>query len=191
MDAVWPIPVPHHMASHRRNRALADDLKVEWRISLDRFGSIDAKDLKILEALQANARVPLSELGRSVGLSQPAISERVKRLEEAGIIEGYGARINPRALGLGLMAPVRLRTSHEHIKACLKRFSEIPHIIEVHRVTGDDCFVLKVLVPAPEDLETIVDRIAGFGAVTTSLVLRSEPPRPIGRDLVRKKAERS
>jgi Lrp/AsnC family leucine-responsive transcriptional regulator len=88
------------------------------------------------------------------------------------------------------MALVRLRTSHEHIKACLKRFSEIPYIIEIHRVTGDDCFVLKVLVPAPEDLETIVDRIAGFGAVTTSLVLRSEPARPIGKDLVRKKTER-
>jgi Lrp/AsnC family leucine-responsive transcriptional regulator len=178
------------MASHRRNRPSADDLKAEWRILLDRFGSIDTKDLKILEALQANARVPLSELGRSVGLSQPAVSERVKRLEETGIIEGYGARINPRALGLGLMALVRLRTSHEHIKTCLKRFSEIPHIVEVHRVTGDDCFVLKVLVPAPEDLETIVDRIAGFGTVTTSLVLRSEPARPIGKDLIRKKAER-
>jgi DNA-binding Lrp family transcriptional regulator len=84
-----------------------------------------------------------------------------------------------------------VRTSHEHIKSCLKRFSDIPHIVEVHRVTGDDCFVLKVLVPAPEDLETIVDRIAGFGTVTTSVVLRSEPVRPIGKDLVRKKTERS
>lgn len=187
---MWPISVLRHMASHWRNRSPADDLKAEWRIQLDRFGSVDAKDLKILEALQANARAPLSELGRSVGLSQPAVSERVKRLEEAGIIEGYGARINPRALGLGLMALVRLRTTHEHIKTCLRRFGEIPHIIEVHRVTGDDCFVLKVLVPAPEDLETIVDRIAGFGAVTTSLVLRSEPVRPIGRELIRKRAER-
>lgn len=156
---------------------------------MDRIGSVDAKDMKILEALQANARVPLSELGRAIGLSQPAISERVKRLEEAGIIEGYGARVNPRALGLGLMALVRLRTSHEHIKTCLKRFAEIPNIIEVHRVTGDDCFVLKVLVPAPEDLETIVDRIAGFGAVTTSLVLRSEPSRAIGRELLRRKSD--
>lgn len=188
---MWPGETLRDMASHRWNRSSAVDLKAEWRILLDRFGSIDAKDLKILEALQVNARVPLSELGRAVGLSQPAVSERVKRLEEAGIIEGYGARINPRALGLGLMALVRLRTTHEHIKTCLRRFSEMPHIIEVHRVTGDDCFVLKVLVPAPEDLETIVDRIAGFGAVTTSLVLRSEPARPIGKDLVRKKAERS
>lgn len=151
---------------------------------MDRSGSVDGKDLAILEALQANARVPLSELGRTIGLSQPAISERVKRLEEAGIIQGYGAKINPRALGLGLTAIIRLRTTHEHIKTCLKKFSEIPHIIEVHRVTGEDCFVLKVLVPAPEDLETIVDRIAGFGAVTTSLVLRSEPTRAIDRGLI-------
>ena len=156
---------------------------------MDRSGTIDGKDIEILEALQANARRPLSELGRAIGLSQPAISERVKRLEDAGIIEGYGARINPRALGLGLMAIVRLRTTHEHIKTCLKRFSEIPHIVEVHRVTGEDCFVLKVLVPAPEDLETVVDRIAGYGAVTTALVLRSEPPRAIARGLIKRRAK--
>ena len=153
--------------------------------ALSRAASIDTKDLDIIEALQANARVPLSELGRTIGLSQPAISERVRRLEEAGVIEGYAAKINPRALGLGLTAIIRLRTTHEHIKTCLKRFVEIPHIIEVHRVTGEDCFVLKVLFPAPEDLEAIVDRIAGFGAVTTSLVLRSEPARAIGRGLIR------
>jgi Lrp/AsnC family leucine-responsive transcriptional regulator len=153
---------------------------------LNRTGSTDGKDLEILEALQRNARVSLSELGRQIGLSQPAISERVKRLEEAGIIEGYSARVNPRALGLTLTAIIRLRTTHEHIKSCMRKFAEIPHIIEVHRVTGEDCFVLKVLVPAPENLETIVDRIAGFGAVTTSLVLRSEPTRPIGRALIAK-----
>lgn len=101
------------------------------------------------------------------------------------MIEGYAAKINPRALGLGLTAIVRLRTTHEHIKTCLKKFAEIPHIVEVNRVTGEDCFVLKVLVPAPEDLETIVDRIAGFGAVTTSLVLSSEPGRSIGRALIK------
>jgi Lrp/AsnC family leucine-responsive transcriptional regulator len=173
------------MASHRLQFGIADDCKDERSFALDRTGSIDGKDLEIIEALQANARMPLSELGRTIGLSQPAISERVKRLEEAGVIEGYAAKINPRALGIGLAAIIRLRTTHEHIKTCLKKFGEIPHIIEVHRVTGEDCFVLKVLVSAPEDLETIVDRIAGFGAVTTSLVLRSEPTRSIGRALVK------
>lgn len=155
---------------------------------MKRFGDVDEKDLQIMEALQVNARVPLSELGRQIGLSQPAISERVKRLEEAGIIEGYGARISTRALGLGMMAIVRLRTTHEHIKTCLKRFSEIPNIIEVHRVTGEDCFILKVIVPVPEELEAIVDRIAGFGAVTTSVVLRSEPPRTIGAGLIKSRS---
>jgi len=99
------------------------------------------------------------------------------------------APVSSRALGLALMAIVRVRTTHEHIKTCLKKFSEIQHIIEVHRVTGEDCFVLKVLVPAPEDLETIVDRIAGFGAVTTSLVLRSEPVHTIGRELIGRRVE--
>lgn len=158
--------------------------------ALNRFGAIDEKDMQIIEALQANARVPLSELGRQIGLSQPAISERVKRLEETGVIEGYGARINPRALGLSMSAIIRLRTTHEHIKPCLKRFAEIPQIIEIHRVTGEDCFVLKVLVPTPESLEAIVDRIAGVANVTTSLVLRSEPPRPIGMALILNTRER-
>ncbi|BBK44324.1 transcriptional regulator [Allostella vacuolata] len=148
----------------------------------------DPLDIDILEALQENARVPLSELGRRIGLSQPATSERVKRLEERGIIAGYGARIDAAALGLGMMAIVRLKTTHEHIRPCLARFAEMPHIIEVHRVTGEDCFVLKVLVPTPGRLEAIVDAIGRFGAVTTSVVLRSEPARPIGRDLLARAA---
>src|SRR5215813_2972784 len=94
-------------------------------------GDLDGKDLDIIEALQRDGRMPLSELGRKVGLSQPAMSERVKRLEERGVIAGYGARIDPQALGLGMMAIVRLRTTHEHIRACLKRFAELPNVVEV------------------------------------------------------------
>ncbi|AUG55333.1 Lrp/AsnC family transcriptional regulator [Thalassospira marina] len=142
--------------------------------------AIDRLDIAIIEALQENARTPLSELGRRIGLSQPAMSERVKRLEERGIITGYGARIDPAALGLGLMAIIRLKTTHEHIQPCLRHFASMPHVIEVHRLTGEDCFMLKVLVPTPGDLESIVDSIARHGAVTTSLVLRSEPAKPIG-----------
>ena len=145
---------------------------------------LDAKDLAILEALQQDGRIALSELGRKVGLSQPAMSERVRRLEERGVIAGYGARLDLKALGLGMTAILRLRTTHEHIRACLKQFAELPSIVEVHRVTGDDCFVLKVIVSAAEDLAVIVDAIGRFGAVTTSLVLRSEPARPISRALL-------
>jgi Lrp/AsnC family transcriptional regulator, leucine-responsive regulatory protein len=145
---------------------------------------LDSKDIAILEALQQDGRAPLSELGRKIGLSQPAMSERVKRLEERGVILGYAARVDPQALGLRMMAIIRLKTAHEHIKACLKQFETLPYVIEVHRVTGDDCFVLKAIVPAPEDLATIVDRIGQFGAVTTSVVLRSEAAKPLGRTLM-------
>ena len=146
---------------------------------------VDATDIAILEALQNDGRMPVSELGRKVGLSQPATSERVKRLEERGVIIGYAARIDPAAVGLAMTAVIRLRTTHEHIQACLKQFAKMPHVSEVLRVTGEDCFVLKVFVPSPQDLESIVDTIARYGTVTTSLVLRSEPPKLIGRELIR------
>jgi Lrp/AsnC family leucine-responsive transcriptional regulator len=146
---------------------------------------LDPTDVTIIEILQRDGRISVSELGRQVGLSQPATSERLKRLEERGIVEGYGARISAAALGFGMMAVIRLRTTHEHIRACLKQFSEMPQVIEVLRLTGEDCFILKVLVPTPSELEIIVDSIARYGAVTTSLVLRSEPVKPIGRDLLR------
>ncbi len=151
---------------------------------------LDPTDLSIVETLQQDGRISVSELGRRVGLSQPAASERLKRLEERGVITGYRAVIDPAVVGLGMMAVIRLRTTHEHIRPCLKQFSEIPEIIEVLRLTGEDCFLLKVLVPTPSDLETIVDAIARHGAVTTSLVLRNEPKKVIGRDLIRKAAAR-
>ncbi|MEZ2132833.1 MULTISPECIES: Lrp/AsnC family transcriptional regulator [unclassified Sinorhizobium] len=147
---------------------------------------LDPTDIAIIEVLQEDGRMAISEVGRRIGLSQPAASERVKRLEERGIIAGYGARIDPASLGFGMMAVIRLRTTHEHIRACLKLFSEMPQVIEVLRLTGEDCFLLKVLVPSPGELEMIVDTIAKFGAVTTSLVLRGEPPKVIGRALIQR-----
>ena len=147
---------------------------------------LDPTDLSMIEILQQDGRISVSELGRRIGLSQPAASERLKRLEERGIIAGYRAVIDPASVGLGMMAVIRLRTSHEHIRPCLKQFSEMPEIIEVLRLTGEDCFLLKVLVPTAANLETIVDSIARHGAVTTSLVLRNEPTKAIGRELIRK-----
>lgn len=83
-----------------------------------------------------------------------------------------------------MMAIIRLRTTHEHIKSCLKQFSEMPQVIEVLRLTGEDCFHLKVIVPSPANLESIVDAIARYGSVTTSIVLRNEEPKRIGRELI-------
>jgi Lrp/AsnC family leucine-responsive transcriptional regulator len=150
----------------------------------DNRTALDPTDIAMIEILQDDGRISVSELGRKVGLSQPAASERLKRLEERGIVTGYRAVVDPASLGFGMMAVIRLRTTHEHIKPCLKQFSEMPEIIEVLRLTGEDCFHLKVIVPSPADLEGIVDSIARYGPVTTAIVLRSERPKPIGRDLI-------
>jgi Lrp/AsnC family transcriptional regulator, leucine-responsive regulatory protein len=146
--------------------------------------SLDDLDRAVLALLQDEGRISLSELGWRIGLSQPAMSERVGRLEESGVITGYGARIDPRALGLKTSAVIRLRTTHEHIRACLDRFAAIPEVIEVHRVTGEDCFIVRTLAPSPGDLERIVDALGRYGAVTTSVVLRSQSPKPIGPALI-------
>lgn len=171
------------MVIHRPQRTAADEFKVRG-LHVSEIAHLDAKDVAILVALQQDGRQSLSELGRKIGLSQPAMSERVRRLEDQGIITGYTARISLQALGLNTMAIIRLKTSHGNIKACLKRFTELPHIVEVHRVTGDDCFILKAIVPVPGDLAGIVDGIGEFGSVTTSLVLTSEPAKPISPSLI-------
>jgi Lrp/AsnC family transcriptional regulator, leucine-responsive regulatory protein len=152
----------------------------------DETPRLDPTDLAIIEAVQKEGRISHSELGRRIGLSQPATSERMKRLEERGIISGYAAVVDFAALGLGTMAIIRLRTAHEHIRACLKQFSEMPEVIETFRLTGEDCFLLKVIVPSPRDLESIVDSIGRYGAVTTSIVLRSEPQKVVSRALIAK-----
>ncbi|WP_354434565.1 Lrp/AsnC family transcriptional regulator [Martelella mangrovi] len=152
----------------------------------DQRPALDPTDISIIETLQDDGRISVSELGRRVGLSQPATSERLKRLEERGIINGYRAVIDPASVGLGMMAIIRLRTTHEHIEACLKQFSGMPQVIEVLRLTGEDCFHLKVIVPSPAELEGIVDAIARYGSVTTAIVLRSEPAKRVGRELIMK-----
>jgi Lrp/AsnC family transcriptional regulator, leucine-responsive regulatory protein len=167
---------------HRKSKPQTDGFKVMAKIS-DNGTGLDPTDIAIIEILQEEGRISVSELGRKVGLSQPATSERLKRLEER-VISGYRAVIDPASVGLGMMAVIRLRTTHEHIKSCLKQFSEMPEIIEVLRLTGEDCFHLKVIVPSPAKLEDIVDSIARYGSVTTAIVLRSESPKSIGRDLI-------
>jgi len=132
---------------------------------------LDKKDRLIIKALQQDARRSLSSLGRQIALSQPAVSERVKKLEEAGVIAGYSARIDLAAIGLRLQAVVRVRTTHEHIKWYVALFESMPEILDVVRITGDDCFVARCAFAAPEDLERVVDALAVHGSVTTALVL--------------------
>lgn len=145
---------------------------------------LDKKDWQILEALQANARQSLAALGKRIGLSQPAMSERVRKLEEAGVIEGYAARINLPAVGLGLQAIVRVQTTHTHIGACQALFERLPAVLSVDRVTGEDCFIVHCAIPAPCDLERLVDTLAAHGAVRTALVLSSPVRKQVTRSAV-------
>jgi len=139
----------------------------------DTHMNIDKKDRLILEALQADARQSLAALGKRIGLSQPAMSERVRKLEEAGVIEGYGARVNLRALGVGLQAIIRIETTHAGIARYLQLFEAMPEVLSADRVTGEDCFIVRCAIAEPADLERVVDALAVDGAVTTSLVLSS------------------
>jgi len=153
-------------------------------MSSKRRQSLDSIDWRLIEELQIDARVSLSQLGNRVGLSQPAVSERVKRLEAAGVIEGYTARINYHAVGLDLLAVVRVKTTFEKLQACLRMFASMPEILEVYRVTGEDCLVLKVIVAQAQQLESVIDKLAKHGSVTTSIVLSSRPPTPVSRRIM-------
>jgi Lrp/AsnC family leucine-responsive transcriptional regulator len=141
--------------------------------------ALDRLDWRILEALQCNARISSTELGKRIGLSQPAVTTRIKRLEEHGIIEGYTARINPGLVGRGIAAIVRIRTNYAEIKHCLNTFESMPEIVEVHRITGEDCFMVRILVEEMTQLEVAIDALARCGPVTTSIILMSYPPKTI------------
>ena len=132
---------------------------------------LDKKDRLIIEALQHDARQSLSALGKRIGLSQPAVSERVKKLEDLGVIRGYSARVDLRAIGFRLQAIVRVRTTHQHIQKYVSLFESMPEVLDVVRVTGDDCFVVRCAFAEPEDLERVVDALAAHGSITTALVL--------------------
>ncbi|WP_219218953.1 Lrp/AsnC family transcriptional regulator [Variovorax boronicumulans] len=134
---------------------------------------LDKKDRLILEALQRDARQSLAAIGKRIGLSQPAMSERVRKLEDAGVIEGYGARVNLRAIGIGLQAIIRIQTTHEGIRPYIQLFEDMPEVLEADRVTGEDCFIVRCAIAEPQDLERVVDALARHGGVTTSLVLSS------------------
>jgi Lrp/AsnC family transcriptional regulator, leucine-responsive regulatory protein len=139
----------------------------------------DAIDWKILKLLQQNARTANTEIGRSVGLSQPAVTSRIQRLEDAGVIEGYGARLNPKKLGREISCFIRLKTSHANVHSCLKAFEKIPEIQEAYRVTGEDCFVVRATFDRMAKLEGTIDVLAKFGAVTTSMILGAYPVKPL------------
>ncbi|MER6459723.1 Lrp/AsnC family transcriptional regulator [Streptomyces sp. NPDC048409] len=139
--------------------------------------SPDATDWRILEALQRDGRASFAELARAVAMSPSAVTERVRRLEEAGVIQGYAAVVDPERLGLPVLAFVRLRYPNGNYRPFHDLVAVTPEILEAHHVTGDDCFVIKVTARSMRHLEEITGRIGTLGSVTTSVVYSSPLPR--------------
>jgi len=141
-------------------------------------GLRDAANVRLLEELQGDPRLTMTELGRRVGMSSPAVTERVRRLEEAGVIKGYRLDLDPAALGLPLAAYVRVRPNPGRLPEVAELARRIPEVVECHRITGEDCFILKVHLPAMDQLDRLLDRFLLHGVTTTSIIQSSPvPPR--------------
>jgi Lrp/AsnC family transcriptional regulator, leucine-responsive regulatory protein len=147
----------------------------------DAFGGLDDTDWRLLEVLQRDGRASYAGLARAVAMSPSAVAERVRRLEQAGVITGYRAVVDPERVGLTILAFVRLRYPSGNYRPFEKLLAATPEIVEAHHVTGEDCFVLKVLARSMRHLESVTGRIAALGAVTTSVVYSSPlPGRAVG-----------
>lgn len=140
-------------------------------------GPVDETDVRILDALIDNARLSLAELARLVGLSPPSVSERVKRLEEAGVIDGYTVSINPKALGYPLAFWLRIRPIPGQLERVAKLLQSIPEVVECDRITGEDCFLARAYVSSVEDMESLIDEIIPYAMTNTSMIQSSPVPR--------------
>jgi Lrp/AsnC family transcriptional regulator, leucine-responsive regulatory protein len=138
---------------------------------------LDDTDRRIISELTTDGRVSFAELGRRVSLSAPAVAERVQRLERAGVITGYRAEIDPRQLGYQLTAIVRIKPAPGQLPRIPELAADIREIGECHRITGEDCFYLKVHLRSIEELGALLDRFLVYGETTTSLINASPIPR--------------
>jgi Lrp/AsnC family leucine-responsive transcriptional regulator len=148
----------------------------------------DTRNLALLRLMQDNPRITLSELARRVGMSAPAVRERVLKLEEAGVIRGYHLELDPAALGYSIAAFVRVRPMPGQLPKIIDLANRLPQVVECHRVTGEDCFVMKVHFEALDTLDQLLDQFLIYGQTTTSIVQSTPvPPRslplPDGREV--------
>lgn len=138
--------------------------------------SLDALDYKILAELQANGRIAFAELGRRVGLSTPAVTERVRHMEDAEVIERYIAVVNPAKVGLPLRAFIKITVQGDRLPHFNRVAQRVPEVRECHRVTGTESYILQVAVCDLPHLEAVIDSLSPYVATNTSLVLTSPVP---------------
>jgi Lrp/AsnC family transcriptional regulator, leucine-responsive regulatory protein len=153
----------------------------EARSGLEKAKSLlDPVNIRLLTELQADPRVSMSALARRVGMSAPAVTERVQRLEAAGVIRGYRLDIDPAAVGYPVSAWVRVRPGPGQLPKIAELAVQTPEVVECHRITGEDCFLMRVQVTAIDALEDVLDRFLLYGQTTSSITQSSPvPPRPV------------
>lgn len=141
---------------------------------------LDPVNIRLLDELSRNPRITMSELARRLGMSSPAVTDRVQRLEANGIITGYRVDLDPRALGWPVAAFVRIRPGPGQLTRIAELAQNTPEVVECHRITGEDCFLLKVFVTEIDKLEDVLDRFLMYGQTTSSIVQSSPvPARPL------------
>ena len=134
---------------------------------------LDEIDWKILYELQADARTSYAELGRRIGLTTPAIIERIRKMEDAKIITGYRAEIDAAKVGFPVMAFIRMSITGVDYSQIVETVKETKEVLECHRGTGGDSFIIKVAVADVEHLQTVIDKLTPYGITSTSIVLAS------------------
>ncbi|HET9140356.1 Lrp/AsnC family transcriptional regulator [Actinophytocola sp.] len=141
---------------------------------------LDEVNLRLLTELHGNPRLSMSALARRVGMSAPAVTERIQRLERLGVIAGFRMDVDPAALGLPVTAIVRVRPGPGQLPKIATAARDTPQVVECHRITGEDCFLMKVHAPSIGQLEEILDRFLLFGQTTSSIVVSTPVPlRPL------------
>jgi len=142
--------------------------------------ALDPVNVRLLDELRKNPRMTMSELARRLDMSSPAVTDRVQRLEENGIITGYRLELDPRALGWPVAAFVRVRPGPGQLNRIAELARDTTEVVECHRITGEDCFLMKVYVAEIDKLEEVLDRFLMFGQTTSSIVQSSPvPARPL------------
>jgi Lrp/AsnC family leucine-responsive transcriptional regulator len=145
--------------------------------------TLDDVNRQLLRELQAEPRISMSELARRVGMSSPSVTERVQRMRRDGVITGFRMDVDPAALGLPVMAFARIRPVAGQLPKIAKLAAQLPQVSECHRITGEDCFLVKVHAPSIAALESVLDKFLTYGQTVTSIVVSTPvPPRALPVD---------
>ena len=134
---------------------------------------LDMTDRAIIAALTENGRMTVRELAAQIGLSSPSVTERIHKLEDAGAIRGYTIAVDPKVFGIGIAAHVRIRAMPGEVQRLAQMLIDTPQFVEADRVTGEDCFLAKIVVSDVHELETVIDRFLPFSSTDTAIIQSS------------------